>query len=177
MKLFKILLILLILGILLDRYSSSIVKNTFPKDEDVQYFVNDFKNLVKDIIPSNQIDNVKITMGDLESPKAGICRRGIEEINVIIDNYSWKKMDPLTKEQLIFHELGHCVCNLNHEHYLGEYTIGSKSKDSKRGFLDNGCPVSIMHPVLLKYECYQRYKEFYRYELYLRCYSAIYHKK
>lgn len=59
---------------------------------------------------------VPIILKKLEASKAGICfvwSDGYREIQ--INSLKWELFTEEQKEQLIFHELGHCVLNLNHD--------------------------------------------------------------
>lgn len=81
------------------------------------------------------------TQADLEG---GRCEGG----DVYIDRKSWSLMSDSGKEQLVFHELGHCV-------------LGAMHNQHKRG---DGCPVSIMYPAVFgDLKCY-RDNAFYYYE-------------
>lgn len=65
----------------------------------------------------------------------------IPEDNVIQVNLtSWKRLDGINKEWLMFHELGHCVLGLEHNTNLYE----------------DGYPKSIMYPVMFSMLRYYR---------------------
>lgn len=51
---------------------------------------------------------------------------------VRFDNARWNVGGDSYKEQVVFHELGHCIMNLDHDPAIAP----------------NGCPVSIMYPVV-----------------------------
>lgn len=79
------------------------------------------------------IDNLIFQFGDLTSKGwDGQCEQGgnVKVPTITINTKSWARMDDLSKEALIFHELGHCV--LERGHNSETYPDGS--------------PVSIMHP-------------------------------
>lgn len=57
----------------------------------------------------------------------GICLK--DQNMILIDRQSWAKMDDALKEELIWHEMGHCVLNRKHWNYT----------DSQSH------PISIMH--------------------------------
>jgi len=69
---------------------------------------------------------------------------------ILISKEVWKGLSPDQKEELVFHELGHCELNLGH--IDGQY-------------MNTGCPLSLMAPRLFsKHQalaCYNRYKEYY----------------
>jgi hypothetical protein len=75
--------------------------------------------------------SVPVIFKELDSNKAGVCyvwSDGYREIG--INSKFWPNFSEEQKEQLIFHELGHCKFNLNHD-------------DSRLSY-DNACPNSIM---------------------------------
>ena len=156
--------------------NQKVVKNTKEPDKDVQTFVNDFKGLMKEVIDESVIDSVKITMADIQSPKVGLCWPGANPRMINLDAEAWRGYSELQKEVLIFHELAHCTCDLDHAHFRGTYPEKpavpfEKEHRIKAGFLEDGCPVSIMYPKVLDLICYQKHRGHYRYELNLRCYS------
>lgn len=60
--------------------------------------------------------SVPVIFNSLEANKAGVCyvwSDGYREIE--INSKSWSSFSEEQKEQLIFHELGHCVFNLDHD--------------------------------------------------------------
>lgn len=67
-----------------------------------------------------------------------------------IDSNFWTSADDDAKEQVIFHELGHCAMYLGH---IPDLDI-------------NNCPVSIMYPYAFgDLNCYRNYKNHYYLEL------------
>lgn len=88
---------------------------------------------------------VPIVLKKLEANKAGVCfvwSDGYREIQ--INSLHWSNFSEEQKEQLIFHELGHCVFNLGHDDSMLEYR--------------RDCPNSIMRSFMFnQYEinnCY-----------------------
>jgi hypothetical protein len=66
--------------------------------------------------------SVPVIFKELDSNKAGVCyvwSDGYREIE--INSKSWPNFSEEQKEQLIFHELGHCVFNLDHDDSRLEY--------------------------------------------------------
>ena len=76
--------------------------------------------------------NVPVIFKDNTINAIAVCtkwRSGYREVSIVREY--WNKLNHLQKEQLIFHELGHCVLDLDH--------------NSSHIFLDFGyCPASIM---------------------------------
>lgn len=67
-------------------------------------------------------DYVSLYFGELEKPTIGRCRLGIFPNSYItIDKNFWETASESGKEQLMYHELGHCVLMLGHDDELIEY--------------------------------------------------------
>ena len=63
---------------------------------------------------------------------------------MVIEQSYWDNAGDYGKEELIFHELGHCVFNLGHDESLR----------------DNNCAASIMNPYLFgDTQCYSLYRD------------------
>lgn len=61
------------------------------------------------------VNNVDVVFKPIKYPTIGLCYRGGGEKNKVeIDPVQWKKMDEYGREQLMYHELGHCVLGLGH---------------------------------------------------------------
>lgn len=77
---------------------------------------------------------INAVFGDTKAPIVGQCttysdgRRDIE-----IDKEFWDQSDDLAREELIYHELGHCAMGLGHDN----------------SSLPDGCPKSIMNEYTL----------------------------
>ena len=71
--------------------------------------------------------------------------------NIDIDPDAWNEAEDLKKEELIFHELGHCVLNRDHDNTMLEYN-------------GDELPKSIMYPYVFEYE-YGEYQDYYWAEL------------
>ena len=69
---------------------------------------------------------------------------------VEISRLEWTDLDTDEQEELIFHELGHCL--LNREHSTGTFT--------------NGMPASLMYPILVNESWYVQYRSYYWNEMF-----------
>lgn len=98
-----------------------------------------------------------ISFADLDDDSVGMCYYVTG--NIEIDRDYWETQDEFGKEELIFHELGHCVLNKGHnEHKMGE------------------CPASIMYPNLVP-GCYKQHREYYLAELFDKLYPPHYNSE
>lgn len=73
-----------------------------PVDQRVKEYVRRFE------AACNVESNASIVFGPMPAPNwVGFCRRGTRE--VFLDEPFWDWATDLSREQIIFHELGHCV--------------------------------------------------------------------
>jgi len=61
------------------------------------------------------VSGVSVTFKPTEYPVLGVCIYGGEIAKVEIDPTQWERMDSHGREQLIYHELGHCVLGRGHD--------------------------------------------------------------
>lgn len=99
---------------------------------------------------------ITINFSTLPDQILGVCYKYDDgKRDVEIDLSYWKEIDDLTKEEIVFHELGHCVLNRDHDETLIE-----TSKYSQR------IPNSIMYPYAFGYTMfYEEFREHYINEL------------
>jgi len=103
----------------------------------------------------------KVFFGEIDERYAAVCRgfKGSGPKQVIVDKETWENLNEVQREQLIFHELGHCDLDLEH---------------NDTSFLDidtqTYCPSSVMRYKLFNKteikECYQPFKNMYIDELF-----------
>ena len=94
-------------------------------------------------------DGIDMNFSDLKGNIVGVCEVGWKERSVLIDKEFWDSSSESEKEELIYHELGHCAMNLDHDSEL---------------IKDGGCPKSIMYPEMLG-SCYPLFLDTYKKEL------------
>jgi len=129
---------------------------------DVRGVDPEFKDHVKDfgfLLPEYREESKRLSIGFVDFPKTdgdntiGRCSLSITFNHTItIDREYWKTATPTSQYFTMLHEMGHCVCYLNHS----EPTSGLVGKLeeflfkigiwTKKGYLEDGCPASIMHP-------------------------------
>ena len=98
------------------------------------------------------IPNITIEFRDLPGNAKGLCNTITRKI--YIDEDKWYGIGKLSQEELIFHELGHCVLGLGHD-----FTI--KSRDF--------CPTSMMYKDGAIVEgCYEKDRDYFIKELFFR---------
>lgn len=145
MKYIIYLYILILIGCGQDPYSEGIKTNNPIFNEHIEYF----KYLYRVDV------NVPIILTDItDGHSVGICHAYTPNNHhnwIEIDSKYWLKLSYYGKQQLIFHELGHCVLGLNHDNTLmvvNNYTI----------------PRSIMYPYHFGEMWYYKYYLNYYYQ-------------
>lgn len=97
-----------------------------PIDVAFKPFVNRFEVLLGKTI------KFSVLFADMDQQYAGMCwLYSTGDRKIEINPYSWDKLNELGKEEVIFHELGHCELGRGHTY--------DSTKD--------GYPASIMYPV------------------------------
>lgn len=82
----------------------------------------------------------------------GWCKPLMRPLEIMIDSGYWEDITELEKEQLVFHELGHCILDADHVEELDA----------------DGDPVSIMHPYTIDEHIYIKHREEYIQKLFAR---------
>lgn len=126
----------------------------------------------------------KVTMGFKHIKKnnvVGICTYGENWREIDVDVDYWNNIQPLERLALVFHELTHCYCRRDHDYGSGikypptEEARVEQAKEWQRvggpkpGRLEDGCPSSVMYPVVLNEECVQHHYNEYIKEMFNRC--------
>ena len=116
------------------------VNISYVTDPTFASFIEDFESYHKMSV------GVPIVFDKLDPNLAGVCYRSFHgtEIHgdyIKIDRDEWPKMSLYQQQNLIFHELGHCV--LNREHTPVNSVLI--------------CPTSFMHPQVMTTYCLQQH--------------------
>jgi hypothetical protein len=139
-------------------------------------YLESFKKDMGSRVKTSDLKKTSIRFGNLKSPEVGLCAYiPIWGHSVItIDRNTWLKYSELERMDLIYHELGHCVCGLGHGWEFGAYPearleniITSYSCDD--GFFEDGCPMSLMYPYIMNKDCTKKHWADYTKDLYNRC--------
>lgn len=104
-----------------------------------------------------QVDSLVVKFGDTGAPQSngeqivGYCQLSPGLVpTVVISTEYFNEIADAQREELIFHELGHCVLDRGHTATA----------------LGDGCPSSIMDPYTLDPYCYSEHYEYYKEELF-----------
>jgi len=93
--------------------------------------------------------------GKLMGPTVATCYVTLVGGNEIeLDGSLWDRISASKRMDISFHELGHCLLGRMHTYEGGRYPKGTLSNMGRGpGYLADGCPQSIMHPVVLEPDC------------------------
>jgi len=127
----------------------------YNSDKELQPYVKEFikyANLYwKDCWENREIHielgDIQNIYPDVSTRVIGICNMLSKRIIIDIDFFNYA--NEYEREEVIFHELGHCYLDRPH----------IKTRISNR-------PTSIMYPTLLDYRSYKQYRQNYIYELF-----------
>lgn len=127
--------------------------------EEFRPYTEDFSKIVDNEKLKSRIDKTVIMFSNLNTEKKeeekrtlGICYRTPLRLTIVIDEEYWKYASPTNKAFTMYHELGHCVCNLEHTEITESWYKPFQQFFANLGLiklkprLPDGCPGSIMHP-------------------------------
>lgn len=146
-------------------------------------YLEDFRELTSPHYNEIILEYLKIHKKELKGKNVGECWlfTSTGGSRIYLDSKFWETSSPERREVLILHELGHCLCRLDHNYYEGTYDKSDleegETGNYKNGYLPDQCPVTLMHPVVLDSDCFKKHRELYRYELRLRCISSAARRK
>lgn len=92
--------------------------------------------------------DISIVFDNLDDDTVGLCIIRPGGNKIIIDLKFWQKSKAHIREEVMYHELGHCAMGLDHD----------------KSVFNNNCPKSIMYPYVMD-SCYLDYPNFYKEEL------------
>lgn len=99
----------------------------------------------------------------------GQCNYGLGFNEIDIDFIYWTYVDnTITNQTLMLHELTHCYCDRSHD-YGKNLNYTTDDSNDKNGFLEDGCPKSIMFPYVLDNNCFLTHYAYYVDEMFERC--------
>lgn len=122
------------------------------RNDDISEYVNRFETHGKKYYgDQSTVGNISYYFENMGfSEIAGYCQVDDNEKKIVINSVSWSKYTDLEKEELLFHELGHCVLYRGH---LNEV------------FPDD-TPVSIMYYRVMNEDVYKEKYDYYIKELF-----------
>lgn len=140
--------------------SSPKIKGIDPEFKD---YVQDFGVMLPEY--KKDVENINIGFEDFYITKddfnvIGRCYYNPLSPNTVsVDRMYWAFATPISRYFTILHELGHCVCYAPHSEatsgWIGtiEDFLFRLGVWKKRGYLEDGCPASLMHPTEFSQIC------------------------
>lgn len=128
-------------------------------------YVDDFESHI-----GVAVTDTDIVFDELDGPTLGYCITGQATNEIHIDRKSWSMMTKDGQEQLIYHELGHCVLGLEHNnlrtildgyyveasimnaYWFGNRSYYSKYKENYKYALKYNISVSSFRPYLSSFK-------------------------
>lgn len=111
----------------------------------------------------------------------GVCTYGDDFREIDLDIDFWENTEPFERMALAYHELTHCYCTRDHDWAEGkEYpeteakriaeALEWRKKGGERpGRFEDGCPTSLMYPVIVEKDCVMSHYQHYVDEMFERC--------
>jgi len=146
-------------------------------DPEFQPYVDKFIAVSRGIMDKSDFARSTITMKELKGSTAGTCLAYptydggdvyfSQEIEV--DKTYWLSYSDLEKEDLMFHEFGHCYLHRGHTEEpkkkglvdFFQKILFKIGLFEKKGYLKDGCPDSMMYPYVLGNDCvYNNYEHY-----------------
>ncbi len=85
---------------------------------------------------------IKATIEPIPASNVGLCSRTNNDRVIIIDQKFWTSRSLLSRELIVFHELGHCSLQLEHRNSQEGGICKSIMRSGHEGCLDNYTPTS-----------------------------------
>lgn len=149
-------------------------------DKAFQPFVDDFIRDSHGIVKKQDFAQAEIKFEELgyTSKNGGVigyCTKWWQDYFVVeIDRVRWSDVDEPDRWQLIYHELGHCICNREHTIPIG--TLGFLKFLERNGIkhvryekYEDGCEKSLMHPYDVATYCVHAHRTDYLKEMFDHC--------
>lgn len=102
----------------------------------------------------------------------GACYYGHNFREIDVDSSAWKRMTNITRTALVWHELSHCYCGRDHDFAKGKVYPPPRTKEienKSEGYYWDGCPLTLMHPVVVSDICFIMHYDDYVHEQFDRC--------
>ena len=140
-------------------------------------YIESYRNIIGEKKYQNKFDNLSMNFKNLEGNAVGKCwwlLNGGFEIEVDTSWWYNNMFDSKAKEFLTYHELEHCIryrMHTDRKHKIETivdffeeigYYLGIISKS---GYLEDGCPASLMHSHVMDYRCREKHYLYYIKEL------------
>ncbi|MCC6815779.1 MAG: hypothetical protein IT267_05160 [Saprospiraceae bacterium] len=88
----------------------------FIVEDEFQFYLETFvtEGLKRNVNILQASQQINILFGTLSNSIVGQCQKSNDNHTILIERVYWDKASYLEREQLLFHELGHCILNRHH---------------------------------------------------------------
>jgi len=130
-------------------------------DKEVRVYVDRFNSYANIFLDGYSQPGIDVGFGTLSLMSEGygknydtigLCINHFRP-TVILDKKFWRTASPVQREELVFHELGHCILGRDHE-------------EATQNLLGYTQPVSLMNPYILSEPDYLHMRDYYIAELF-----------
>ena len=106
------------------------------------------------------------------------CREYKTFKEIVINSNRWNRLDEITRLMTLFHELGHYSCGRDHDFNGLRYPeikdlmapeVLPHRKNHRLGYFLDGCPQSLMYPIIVDDTCSMPHYQEYLEELFRNC--------
>jgi hypothetical protein len=153
--------------------------NSLPKiEKDFEPYVEEFIYLSEGKVKPEDFGSVSIKFGNFDenSQIIGRCNTNGIYKRITIDRKYWEQNNVyMIRAELIQHELAHCILNREHTSPNREITgfisffenlMFKLGLRKNKGYLDDLCPSSLMHPSAPSLYCLEKHWRYYETELF-----------
>ena len=147
-------------------------------DPEIKPYIDEFIYASRGKITEEDLKGLSIGFYDYEneSSTVGTCHLLVKDTEIDISKKWWdNNVSYISRQGIIFHELGHCVFKKNHTEEVSNsggffgwweklfFKLGIYKEKNK---LPDGCPSSIMHPYIIDEICLSNHYLYYLEELF-----------
>lgn len=148
-------------------------------NKEFQPYVDNFILLSNGKVALEDTENLSVIFKKFpkEVDTLGTCHIVFWDKKIEVSIKWWiRNKDPLERESLLFHELGHCLLLRDHVTPY-EHPIIRQIEDIffnlgilrlRRGLLEDGCPSSYMNPAIVYHYCINHHRDYYLKELFIK---------
>lgn len=183
MRLFLIILLYVFIGLLsysqLSGCTTINIGKIKPEYEGVEPRVEKLVNEYKELAKLNGINFTKIVTIGFKKIKqeyvVGLTTYGNNFREIDLDQKYWSGATSMNKLALVFHELTHAYCYREHDWGTPSIAYPQNEEDREKeykkriGYHEDGCSLSIMHPIIVSDKCMKEHYSEYIKEMFQRC--------
>lgn len=139
-------------------------------DEELKPYVEEFRMVIKGSPYESKMDYLTMKFSDLDDDTIGQCYNIFVNVTYSsIDMDYWRTATHESKMSTVFHELGHCVCNLGHtkigegliDKFVDTIMAAFNMMPDQYLYVVDMCPDSYMYPREMSQRCLESHYQDY----------------